>query len=331
MMRAPGFWQHRGIAAQVLRPLGALTAQITARRVARAGGLALDIPVICVGNIHAGGTGKTPMVMALAGLLQASGLRMVIVTRGYGGRMDGPLLVDPSRHSAQDVGDEPLLLAAFAPVVVARDRAAGAALALAQGAGVIVLDDGMQNPALRKDLTLLVVDAQMGFGNGLCLPAGPLREPLAAGLLRTDLVVSIGLPAAQAQFDARYGRALGDVPRLRGQLRPLATGMAWQGARVVVFAGIGRPEKFFATLRDLGAEVLQAEALPDHAPLPEALIARLLARARALGADLVTTEKDAIRLPPRYRADVISLPVRLQIDDETPLRQALHRLGLNLG
>ncbi|MDZ7905742.1 MAG: tetraacyldisaccharide 4'-kinase [Cypionkella sp.] len=326
-MQAPNFWTSRGMAAQILRPLGAIAALATARRVARLG-VKMPIPVICVGNINAGGTGKTPTVIALIERLAARTITPTIVTRGYGGRLLGPLLVDPNLHSAADVGDEPLLLSAFAQVIVARDRAAGARMAHDMRAQVIVLDDGHQNPSLVKDLSIVVVDAGYGFGNGLCLPAGPLREPVRAGLARADMVISIGDAAAQADFALCWGQKIAPLPHITGALRPLPMGVDWQGAKVVAFAGIGRPEKFFSSLRAAGAILLHAEALGDHAPLPEALLSRLLAQARAHGADLVTTEKDAVRLPPRYRSEVLTLPVRLHFADATPLDAALDRLGL---
>ncbi len=326
-MRAPNFWQSRGPLAQFLRPLGAVTARLTARRVAQ-GGLRLSIPVICVGNINAGGTGKTPTVIALIEEFRAGQTAAMIVSRGYGGRMAGPVLVDPARHSAADVGDEPLLLSAFAPVIVARDRAAGAQLAQERGAQVIVLDDGLQNPSLVKDLSIVVVDASVGFGNGLCLPAGPLREPVAAGLARADVVLSIGDAAAQADFAARWAKQIAPLPLVTGALEPLSMGADWQGAKVIAFAGIGRPEKFFATLRGLGANLIRAEALGDHAALPDALLSRLMAEARGAGADLVTTEKDAVRLPPRFRAEVLTLPVRLRLNNPAALHAALDKLSL---
>ncbi|MCC7319453.1 MAG: tetraacyldisaccharide 4'-kinase [Rubellimicrobium sp.] len=328
-MRAPAFWsrdpRHPGAAATFLRPLGAVYALLTARRV-RHPGTRAPVPVISVGNINAGGTGKTPTVIALVQELAGRGIAAHLVSRGHGGRLPGPLRVDERRHGADAVGDEPLLLSAFAPTWVARDRAAGARAAIAGGARAIVLDDAHQNPSLLKDLSLVVVDAVAGFGNGLCLPAGPLREPVAAGLARADAVVLIGRPDERAAFLARAGATIGALPVLGAELRPLPTGMPWAGLRVMAFAGIGRPDKMFATLRALGADVVRTVALDDHQPLSPALMQRLEGEAAALGARLVTTEKDAMRLPPARRASVLTLPVRLEFADPVALGAMLARV-----
>ncbi len=327
-MRPPVFWsrppESPGLAARLLAPLAGLTASVTAARVARAG-KRLAVPVISVGNLNVGGTGKTPTVIALLELIARRGRRAVVISRGYGGALAGPLAVDPARHLAAEVGDEPLLLSAFAPVVVARDRAAGAGLALSLGAEIILLDDAHQNPGLAKDLSLVVVDAEQGFGNGRCLPAGPLREPVAAGLARADLLLSIGGAEAQAAFTRRWGAAI-PCPRTEALLAPLATGMDWKGVPVLAFAGIGRPEKFFASLRALGADLRDAVPLDDHAPLTPALLSRLRSRAASMRAQLVTTEKDAIRLPVAERASVLTLPVRLTLTGADLFGPALARL-----
>lgn len=307
-MSAPRFWQRDGLLPRLLQPVASRVATVTARRLAATEGIDPGCSVLCVGNLTVGGQGKTPAVLAILASLQAKGLTAFALTRGYGGSLPGPVWVDPAKHSAAEVGDEPLLLAATAPTIVAKDRAAGAQAARAAGAQVIVMDDGFQNPAVRKDFSLIVVDGGAGFGNGRVLPAGPLREPVAAGLARAQAVIRIGADHCGLAAHLPEG-----IPLLTATLVPDGP-MAWRGRRVFAFAGIGRPQKFFDTLAGVGAEIAGTRAFADHRPYAAADLDALRRDAAATGAALVTTAKDFARLRPNDRSGIDVLPVRLVFD-----------------
>lgn len=321
-MRAPDFWHHDGISSRLLAPLGALYAAATARRLRRGAHRRMGVPVVGVGNLTAGGAGKTPVAVAIAERLRAAGREAHLLTRGYGGAETGPLRVDPARHDAAAVGDEALLLARAAPTWLARDRGAGARAAVAGGARALVLDDGHQNPALHKDVALVVVDGGYGFGNGRCIPAGPLREPIDKGLARASALVMVGPDRTGA---LRHAQGL---PVLRARLAPAAGLEALAGRPVLAFAGIGRPAKFFGALEDWGLEVVARVPFPDHHAYRHAELARLLERAKRLGATPVTTAKDAVRLPAELREAVAVVETRLIWDDPARLDHVLRQGGV---
>jgi tetraacyldisaccharide 4'-kinase len=309
--RAPAFWRQEGVAPRLLAPAALIYGALAARRLRRPGPRA-TLPTIVIGGLTAGGDGKTPLAIALATQLTAMSARPALLTRGYGRRArgDAPVLVDPARHDARDVGDEALLLARVAPTIVSADRLAGVSIAVDIGATILVLDDGFHSRALAPDLAILAIDAEYGAGNGFCLPSGPLRAPLDAQLAAADALVTIGDGAAGAGLARGFDKTV-----LRARLDPdpdVAKSLA--GARVVAFAGVARPEKFFSTLRGLGAELVATRAYADHHVFTPREIADLRALAGAQGARLLTTEKDAAR-----GAGVDSLPVTLAFDDANAL------------
>lgn len=315
-MKTPGFWfDPPGLLSLLLTPASWLYRLGTQIRHLWAHPVFCPVPFIMVGNVIAGGAGKTPVVCALAERLQAQGLRVHLLAKGYGGRLRGPLLVDPTQHSAADVGDEPLLLARIAPTFIAHDRAKGMLVA-AQGADIVIGDDGLQNPHIKAHLALLVIDGVIGTGNGRIIPAGPLREPLNAALSRVGAVMQIG------------GLLLGEYGQTPVYIADFKTfGTEWmRGARVIAFAGIGQPEKFFATCTTSGAELVAGLPFPDHHPYTEGEIRQLIARADHDDAILVTTAKDAVRLPPAVRDQVRVVEGKIVWRDENALAGLLHTI-----
>lgn len=327
-MRAPDFWGPAPgaggkLMSAALSPLGSVYGAITAARAKRPPEWQAPVPVICVGNAVAGGAGKTQVVIDLAARLKNASKQVHVLTRGYGGKITGTRRVDPAAHTSQDVGDEALLIADIAPVWRSADRVEGAKAAVAAGAGIIVMDDGFQNPSLLKTLSLLVIDGAYGFGNGNPMPAGPLREPASSALARADAVVVIGkeitplgLPATLTRFDAA--------------VRPSQDAPVVNGRKVAAFAGIGQPAKFFETLKTSGAELIGTKAFPDHHPFDQSDLAPLLARAELEGAMALTTAKDFVRLPDDLKALVTPYPVELEWEDAMALENfILGRIGLD--
>ncbi|MFL5297062.1 MAG: tetraacyldisaccharide 4'-kinase [Phenylobacterium sp.] len=337
-LATPEWWYRRGLDARhggmpalwaALTPLSWIWARVTARRIARAHPAYPGVPVICVGNVTVGGAGKTPVVRAVAERLAARGRTVHLLSRGYGGRLAGPIRVDPERHVSADVGDEPLMLARDFPVWVARDRAAGARAAAAAGAEVLVMDDGHQNPSVKKALTIVVVDGETRgdewpFGDGRVFPAGPMREPLKAGLARTDAVLVL-LPADLPAIDPELVETLEGPPLLSAHLKAASPPPA---GPQVGFAGVGKPWKVERALQAAGCDLRDFAGFPDHAAYDEAVLQRLARRAEDFGAGLVTTEKDWVRLPPAWRERVTAWPVIAMFDDPAALDALLAKACL---
>ncbi len=314
-MRVPAFWDSNGVWPHLLAPFSTITAAATAHRVARPGWRA-PVPVICCGNASVGGSGKTTLALDLGERLRARHVAVAFLTRGYGGRAGKALRVTPD-HDARDVGDEAMLLAALAPTYVGADRAASAQAAINAGAEVLIMDDGLQNPSLRKDFTFLVIDGAAGFGNARMLPAGPLREPVAIAAARCQAAVLIGPDDRGVVQTLPAG-----LPVLRAGLR---SGIDPSLGRLHAFAGIGRPEKFFASLRAAGATLVATTAFPDHHAYTGPEIARLLADAALSGAILVTTPKDHVRLPKDAAAGIRAVGVSLHWDAPEEIEALLRR------
>ena len=325
-LSTPRWWyerdgRHGRVARTLLKPASWIWAATTARRIARATPVYVGIPVISIGNLTVGGSGKTPVAREVLRLLCADGVEAQALSRGYGGRLNGPVRVDPSVHTAADVGDEPLMLSAEAPVWISRDRVAGAQAAASAGAQALVLDDAHQNPSLHKTLSLIVVDGETRegewpFGDGSVFPSGPMREPLAAGLSRADAVVIL-LPADAPPADPELLSTFGDLPTFIARLEPADTPPS---GPLVGFAGIAKPWKVERALKAAGAELSDFVPFPDHAEYRPEDLAFLAERAAVFDAGLITTEKDWVRLPPDWRTRVTSWPVAARFEDEAAFR-----------
>lgn len=323
-MHAPKFWNKPSSwQASLLYPLSKIWEFQTQNRLKRTGYPA-KIPVISIGNVNLGGVGKTPLTQWLIPQLQALGLKPVVLMRGYKGEIEGPHHVQ-STECAKAVGDEAILLSAYCDVIIAKDRKAGAQWAEQMG-DVIVMDDAHQNPDVQKDFSILVVDSDMGFGNGKICPAGPLRESVQTALSRTDFVVSMGGGKKWPEIREK----IAPLPYAQAQLAPIDMGINWRNRKVYAFAGIGRPEKFFQTLESLGADIVARRAFSDHQEIPFALLNRMENEAKSLLAQLVTTEKDAARLPQSKRGKILVLPVRLEVLEGDILGEIQKRIPFNI-
>lgn len=300
--RPPSWWYssepEASFVARALHPIGLLYGELALLRWRLQTPYRSSLPVICIGNFVAGGAGKTPLAIAIAEKLKDQGETPFFLSRGYGGKITGPHLIDRDHDTASDVGDEPLVLVQHAPTVISRDRKAGALFIESQGATLIVMDDGFQNPTLKKDLSLIAVDRQTGLGNGKIIPAGPLRAPLAFQKDHADAVILLSEPSRQVH--SHSAEALRGLPILAADIAPHGDTQWLSGAQIIAFAGIGNPEKFFATLRGLGADILAGHAFPDHHVFSEQDAKRLLGLARERDLPLVTTEKDWLRLSGRH-------------------------------
>jgi len=318
----PAFWYPKAdedtpLNAKILQPLSWLYGLGFRAHQSMANTKKVDVPVICFGNLSAGGTGKTPTCIQFSSLLKEHNLAQnpYFLMRGYGGAERGPMIVDPARHNAWDVGDEALILAQHAPTIVSADRVAGAKLGLQNGADIIVMDDGLQNPGIHKDIKIIVINGEMGFGNGMVLPAGPLREPLKQGLAKADAFLIIG----DEKSDARSNLPLG-VPVFEAALKADHDGMPDKAQKYLAFAGLGYPDKFFNFLTsELGYDIVETVAFADHCPYSRDDIQALRAKAKEQGAVLITTEKDYLRLPKGFKDDIFTLPVSMQFRDADAL------------
>ncbi|MDB2415068.1 tetraacyldisaccharide 4'-kinase [Rickettsiales bacterium] len=305
--KSPDFWCKKSYLSLLLIPLSWIFSSISLLRKIIVKPVKVDIPVICIGNINVGGTGKTPVAVELCKFLQARGKKVAFLSRGYGGNLYGPVLVNNKKHKASDVGDEPLLLSQYAPTYIAKHRPDGAIYARKNGADIIIMDDGLQNPHLKKDFSILVIDGQVGLGNGRILPAGPLRESLSSALNKTDALVIIG-------HDKHNISSFVKAPIIKSEIKPLEVKLS--AKKYVAFAGIGRPKKFFDTLDSMNLKIVATKEFADHKPYSESDILKIKELAKEKSAGIITTQKDYLRIDVKLRDDIEFLPVQILWNEE---------------
>ncbi|NKB22224.1 MAG: tetraacyldisaccharide 4'-kinase [Alphaproteobacteria bacterium] len=323
-MRAPEFWHVPSKTGRILSPLSLLWRSGTALRDLTTGKpWAASIPIVCIGNLTAGGAGKTPLAIDLARALLANRQNPHLLSRGYGSSLSGPILVDPKIHDASDVGDEPLLLAEAAPTWISRDRVAGAKQAIENGANLIIMDDGFQNPTLAKSFSILAIDGGYGFGNGRVIPAGPLRETVTSGLARSDAAVIIG----EDIYD--IAKTIGDAcPVFRARIVAIPD-PDLTDKKVFAFAGIARPSKFYATLQEMNCDIVGSRNFPDHHKFDAEEVIKICDHASQLGAIPVTTEKDYVRLPEEAHALIKSVHISLEWEEANAHERLLEKVLVN--
>jgi len=319
-MRTPNHWQNNNVLSRLLMPFGWIYFQLSLWRHKIARSVDIGVPVICVGNIVAGGAGKTPTVMYLGKLLSKR-LKVAFLTRGYGGAFSGPIKVNPHKHTFQDVGDEALLLSKIAPTWVSKNRLDGGLAAKLDGAQIILMDDGFQNPTIGKTFSILVFDGPYGVGNNQLIPSGPLRETLGRGMSRADAVVIIGEDLHDLQ-----SKIPENIPLFSVTTSPIISKKLKVAKSVIGFAGIGRPRKFLETLKTLNVEIQDFVPFPDHHKFRNSEIEDLIRRASETGAQLVTTTKDFVRLPPNTKNSVIAMDIELNWANQNQIKALLEQV-----
>jgi len=314
-MKTPKYWQTNSLLTKILSPVCLVYGLITKLRIKFGKPQHVKIPVICIGNITAGGTGKTPVSLSIAKLLETEMYHPFFLTRGYGGKLQG-IIVNCKKHSAGDVGDEPLLLARQAPVVVNADRFAGAQLAIANGADIILMDDGFQNPGLYKNISFLVFDGNYGIGNGRIIPAGPLRETFADGIKRADALIILGEDKHSLAAKCR-------LPVFSAHTKAVQT--ASGNLNILAFAGIGHPQKFYHTLKEQGFNLLETFDFPDHHFYSAEELEKLLAIAQKRNAEVYTTSKDYVKIPPALQKEIHAFDITVVWDEPEKLLEFIRK------